>query len=131
MTQAVCRKLTTVLFVPTIAPSLDFWRDRLGFAVINEVPGEDGPVFAILDNGTIELMLQTVASLTTDPHASHVGWHEDRSFLFVEVDDIDATATALDGCEVVVPRHATFYGAIEIAYRAPGGHIVTFAQFAH
>jgi len=129
MAPPVCRKATSVLYVETLAPSLAFWRDRLGFSVIAEVPGEDGPAFAILASDGIEVMLQTVASLQADPHAAGMDLRGDRSCLFVEVDDIDALAAALEGCEVVAPRHDTFYGATEIGYREPGGHFVTFAQF--
>ena len=125
----VCRKATPVLYVETIAPSLAFWRDRLGFAISVEVPGEGGPAFVILVGNGIELMLQTTASLAADPHAAGMSWRGDRSCLFVEVDDIDALAMALEGCEIVASRHATFYGATEIGYREPGGHFVTFAQF--
>lgn len=123
------RKLTAVLYVDSIAPSLAFWRDRLGFIVSVEVPGDDGSAFVILANGGIELMLQTIGSLEADPHAGGIDFRGDRGFLFVEVDDIDAIAAALEGCEMVMPRHETFYGAIEIGYREPGGHFVTFAQF--
>lgn len=129
MALPVCRKATPVLFVETIAPSLAFWRDRLGFAVTAEVPGEDGPAFVILAGNGIELMLQTTASLAADPHAAAMAWRADRSCLFVEVDDIDVLAEALAGCEIVAARHETFYGATEIGYREPGGHFVTFAQF--
>jgi catechol 2,3-dioxygenase-like lactoylglutathione lyase family enzyme len=124
-----CRKATPVLYVPAIAPSLAFWRDRLGFEVTMEVPGEDGPVFVALASHGIELMYQTTAALAADPHAHGMAWQGDRGYLFVEVADIDAVAAALEGCEVVSPRHETFYGATEIAYREPGGHFVTFAQF--
>ncbi len=129
MTSALCRKATPVLYVDAIAPSLAFWRDRLGFELTTEVPGEDGPAFAILVSGGIEVMLQTKASLAADPHAASMAWRDDRSCLFVEVDDIDRLAAALQGQEIVAPRHATFYGATEIGYREPGGHFVTFAQF--
>lgn len=122
-------KSTPVLFVEHIAPSLAFWRDRLGFAVTAEVPGENGPAFAILERDGIEIMLQTEAALRADPHAAGIRLDGDRGFLFVEVADIDATAAALEGVEVVAPRHDTFYGATEIGYREPGGHYVTFAQF--
>jgi hypothetical protein len=129
MTSPVCQKATPVLFVETIAPTLAFWRDRLGFAITAEVPGEDGPVFVILAGNGIELMLQTAASLAADPNGTAMAWRGDRSCLFIEVDSIDALALAMEGCEIVAPRHETFYGATEIGYREPGGHFVTFAQF--
>ncbi|WP_329742874.1 VOC family protein [Dyella sp. A6] len=129
MSHPVCRKATPVLFAPDITPGVAFWRDRLGFEVTTEVPGNNGPAFAILFGHGIEVMYQSQAALAADPHAGQVTWHGDRSYLFVEVDDIDAIASALDGCEILSPRHETFYGAIEIAYREPTGHVVTFAQF--
>lgn len=129
MVLPVCRKATPVLFVESIAPSLAFWRERLGFAITAEVPGENGPAFVILVGHGIELMLQTTAALAADPHAAAMDWRGDRSCLFIEVDDIGVLARALEGCEIVAPRHDTFYGATEIGYREPGGHFVTFAQF--
>lgn len=129
MSHTPCRKATPVLYVTAIAPSLAFWRDRLGFEVTMEVPGEDGPMFVALTGNGIELMYQTTASLAADAHAQRMAWHGDRAYLFVEVADIEAVIAALEGCEVVSPQHETFYGAVEIAYREPGGHFVTFAQF--
>lgn len=123
-------KSTPVLFVDAIEPSLPFWQERLGLQRTMELP--DGPQlgFVILSNGTIEVMYQTVALLEQDspPHAAQ--FDGDKSFLFVEVDDIEALAKALDGFEIVMPRRQTPYGSTEIGYREPGGHFVTFAQFA-
>lgn len=123
------RKSTPVLFVDAIEPSLPFWQERLGFSRPVEVPDGEGLGFAILTNGTIEVMYQTVALLQRDS-AAHAGiFHNDKTFLFIEVEDIDAVADALRGFEVVMPRRETFYGSTEIGYREPGGHCVTFAQF--
>ncbi len=127
MTTAI-RKSTPVLFVDAIEPSVAFW-ERLGFAVTMSVPHGDQLGFAILVRDDVELMYQSAASIAGDmpalaPHA------RDRSFLFVEVDDVDAIATALAGHEIFQPRRQTFYGSTEIGYREPGGHFVTFAMFA-
>jgi uncharacterized glyoxalase superfamily protein PhnB len=129
MPSPTVRKSTPVLFVAAIEPSLPFWQERLGFERTVEVPGDAGLAFAILRKGEVELMYQTVASLQQDSAAHAVHYDGDRSFLFVEVDDIGALAAALDGCEIVMPRRETFYGSTEIGYREPGGHFVTFAQF--
>ncbi|MGH7571226.1 MAG: hypothetical protein ACREMK_05225 [Gemmatimonadota bacterium] len=74
-------------------------------------------------------MLQTQASLAEDlPRMAEAGAGTATS-LFVEVDDIDAVERAFDGAQIVQPCRKTFYGAIKIAVREPGGHFVTFAQF--
>lgn len=125
------RKSTPVLIVDAIEPALAFWRDRLLFSVTVEVPDPAGKLgFVILDNGAVELMYQTAASLRADSPTHLRDWDHDRSFLYVEVDDVDAVARALAGFEIVLPRRQTFYGATEIGFREPGGHWVTFAQVA-
>jgi uncharacterized glyoxalase superfamily protein PhnB len=130
MSHPVVRRNTPVLFVDAIEPSLDFWCDRLGFQLSVEVPHGDRLGFVILHSGAVEVMLQTVASVEADApdHARH--FHGDKTWLFVEVEDIDHTARVLQGCEIVLAQRTTFYGATEIGYREPGGHFVTFAQFA-
>ena len=129
MKTAQIRKSTPVLFVDAIEPSLPFWQERLGFQRTVEVPDGERLGFAILTNGSVELMYQTTAMLEKDSAAHAVRLDGDKTFLFIEVDDIGALAKALDGFEVVMPERETFYGSTEIGYREPGGHFVTFAQF--
>lgn len=127
MSKPVCRKATSVLCMEAIEPSLVFWRDRLGLVVTAEVPGPQGLQFASLGNEHIEIMLQAAASIQDDAH-SNISWRGDRSYVFIEVEDIDAVVEAMAGSDVAKPRHETFYGTVEIVYREPGGHFVTFAQ---
>lgn len=122
------KKLTPLVFVERIEPSLPFWVDRLGFECTVEVPEGDRLGFVILKKGEVEVMYQTRESVQNDvpplANAPMAG-----SFLFVEVDDLDAVERALDGFEPVVPRRTTFYGADELIVREPAGNVVTFAQF--
>ena len=129
MSTPALRRSTPVLFVDAIEPSLEFWRDRLGFALTAEVPHGDQLGFVILRKEAIEVMLQSVASLEDDAAAYARQFDGDKTWLFVEVEDLDAVIEALHGDEVVLERRTTFYGSNEIGYREPGGHFVTFAQF--
>ena len=122
-------KSTPVLIVDVIEPSLPFWQERLGFSRPTEVPDGDRLAFVILAGDGVEIMYQTAASVRHDSEAHAAAFDGDKTFLFVEVDDIDALAAALQGFEVFMPRRETFYGSTEIGYREPGGHYVTFAQF--
>lgn len=131
MSKPVIRRSTPVLFVDAIEPSLEFWRDRLGFAITIEVPHGDTLGFAILVSESVEIMLQSVASLQADAESYARAFDGDKTWLFIEVEDLAAVETALEGCEIVLQRRTTFYGAQETGYREPGGHFVTFAQFAH
>lgn len=125
------QKVSPVLAVDAIEPALPFFQQRLGFEVAMSVPLREGAAelgFAILQRDGVEIMLQTHASIRGDVPA--VAAEPNRAFLFVEVDDIEAIVRAVQGCEVVVPRRRTFYGADEIGVRAPGGHVLLFAQMS-
>lgn len=121
-------RLTPVLMVKSIEPVLPFWVEDLGFAKTAEVPHEDALGFVILERDGVQIMYQTQASIAADvaPLASApMG----GTYLFIEVDDLDAIERALAGETPVVPRRKTFYGADELIVRAPCGNVVTFAQF--
>jgi len=122
-------KLTPVLLVEQIEPVLGFWIERLGFEKTAEVPEGDRLGFVILQRGTVEVMYQTRESVENDV-PSLAGIPMRGSMLFVQVDDLDEVARALEGIEPVVPRRRTFYGADELIVREPAGNVVTFAQFA-
>ena len=122
------QKLTPVLYVEEIEPALPFWVDRLGFEKTAEVPEGDRLGFVILQKGAVEVMYQTRASVEGDIPAL-ASTPMGGSLLFIQVDDLDAVAKALDGVEPVVPRRKTFYGADELIVREPAGNVVTFAQF--
>jgi catechol 2,3-dioxygenase-like lactoylglutathione lyase family enzyme len=123
-------RATAVLFVAAIEPSLAFWRDAVGFTVSVSVPEGDALGFAALERDGTEVMLQTYASLAHDmPHAAKAA-RDGSSFLFIEVDDLADIERRLAAYEPAMPRRQTFYGSEETGYREPGGHFVTFAQFA-
>ena len=65
------KQLTPVLIVTEVEPCLEFWVDRLGFEVTNRVPGDDGKlVFASVQQGSIEIMYQTRASVINEQPGS-------------------------------------------------------------
>ncbi|HEX4278109.1 MAG TPA: VOC family protein [Bryobacteraceae bacterium] len=119
------KKLTANLYADRIESCVAFWVDRLQFEKTVEVPGDDGLVFAAIQKGGIELMYGTWAGVEKDLGAVTRG----PSFLFIEVDDLDALAAAMKDVPMVLPVHKTFYGATEFTVKDPAGHLVTFAQF--
>jgi uncharacterized glyoxalase superfamily protein PhnB len=122
------RKLTPVLVVDAIEPSLPFWVERLGFEKTVEVPEGDRLGFVILVKDGVEVMYQSRESVQKDvPKLAELRAGEATS-LFIEVSDVESVARAVEGMPVVVPRRTTFYGMDEIGVREPGGHVVMFAQ---
>ena len=125
------KQLTPVLVVDEVEPCLTFWVKRLGFEITNQVPGDDGKlVFASVQQGSIEIMYQTRASVLQEVPAAARDLTGHSVSLFITVGDLDAVESALAGVPVVKERHKTFYGSTEIYVKEPGGNTVGFAQFS-
>jgi uncharacterized glyoxalase superfamily protein PhnB len=123
------KRLTPVIFVEEVEPCLDFWVDRLAFEKTMEVPEGDRLGFAAVRRGSVEVMYQSRASLANDvPVFAEGPFERSGVTLYVEVSDLNDVASRLAGVEVVVPERKTFYGAREIAVRAPCGTVVMFAE---
>jgi hypothetical protein len=122
----VMNKLTPVLVVDQVEPCAAFWTGALGFVRTAEVPHEGETGFVMLQNGGVEIMYQSRASVAADLPALAEGSH--RTVLFIETGDLDAVERAVDPGAIVVPRRTTFYGMTEVAVREPGGSLVIFAQ---
>jgi uncharacterized glyoxalase superfamily protein PhnB len=122
------KSITAVLFVNEIEPILPFWVDRLGFTKAIEVPHGDKLGFVALQKGDTEVMYQSFASLSDDlPLIAEVA-KKGATFLYIQVDNLDAVLSALKDYKIVQPERTAFYGMREVGFQDPGGHFVTFAQ---
>jgi uncharacterized glyoxalase superfamily protein PhnB len=124
------KKLAPVLFVEKIEPVLPFWTEHLGFIKTVEAPEGDRLGFVILKQGTIEVMYQTYASVEKDFPAILPDVRKGPTFLYIEVENLNALKPALASADVYMPERTTFYGSREIGIKDPAGHFLTFAEFA-
>jgi uncharacterized glyoxalase superfamily protein PhnB len=122
------KRITPVLFVKEIELVLPFWIDALGFAKTIEVPRGDRLGFVALQKGNAEVMYQSFASLGEDLPAIAEASKKGPTFLYVEVDNLDAVLAALKNARIVQSERTTFYGMREVGYQDPASHFVTFAQ---
>lgn len=123
------RGLTPVLVVKSVNACLPFWTDRLGFTMINHVPGPSNEmIFAILERDGIEIMYQNQDSVLEDGTMTEAELAGHSVGLYLTVASIDDVEKRLGGVPVVKARHDTFYGSTEIYVKEPGGNTVGFAQ---
>jgi uncharacterized glyoxalase superfamily protein PhnB len=120
-------KITPVLVVDEIEPSLKFWVGQLGFEKTVEVPEGDKLGFVILVKEGTEVMLQTRASIQKDAGPAADAVLTSGSNLYIEVDNFAEALEHVKGAEVLVPERTTFYGMREIWVREPGRHVLGFA----
>jgi uncharacterized glyoxalase superfamily protein PhnB len=122
-------RITPVLLVHEIEPQLSFWIDRLGFAKTIEVPHGDKLGFVAFQKGGVEVMYQTYASVERDaPPTMAALARKGPTYLYLQVDNLDAVLAALKDVPKVMPERTAFYGMREFAVADPAGHFLTFAQ---
>ena len=124
------KRITPVLLVKEIEPLIPFWVDGLGFTRAVGVPdGGDKLGFVIFQKGSVEVMYQTYASVEKDaPPSMSAESRRGPTYLYMEVDNLDAVLAAMKQARMVMPVRTAFYGMKEFAVQDPGGHFVTFAQ---
>jgi uncharacterized glyoxalase superfamily protein PhnB len=126
--------IAPVLIVERVAPTRDFFRDRLGFTQTTVIADGDEIGFAVLEKDGVEVMIQSHASVIDDVgHDAARAVNETISgrgavMLYVTVSNVDLIVPAIADADVIVPLRKTFYGMHEITVREPGGHAVTFAS---
>ena len=123
------KRLTPVLLVKDIEPVIPFWVDRLGFTKTIEVPDGNKLGFVTFQKGAAEVMYQTYASVEKDaPKEVAATAGKGPTYLYMEVDDLDAVLAAMKDVKLVMPVRTAFYGMREFSVQDPGGHFITFAQ---
>jgi uncharacterized glyoxalase superfamily protein PhnB len=123
------KRITPVLLVKEIEPVIPFWVDRLGFTKTIEVPDGNKLGFVAFQKGTSEVMYQTYASVEKDaPEDVSVTAGKGPTYLYMEVDNLDAVLGAMKDVKIVMPVRTAFYGMKEFSVQDPGGHFITFAQ---
>ncbi len=123
------KRITPVLLVKEIESLIPFWVGRLGFAKTIEVPREGKLGFVTFQRGSAEVMYQTYASVADDaPKEVTATAGKGPTYLYMEVDNLDAVLTAMKDVKLVMPVRTAFYGMREFSVQDPGGHFLTFAQ---
>lgn len=121
------KSITANLIVPSIEACLPFYVDRLGFTKTASVPHGDKLGFVILARDSVQLMLQSLASLADDVAGLGDNF---RAVLYIDVPDLTPFRAALANHPTVVPERTTDYGARELIVKDPAGNAVFLSSRA-
>ena len=122
------KKITPVLYAHELEPCIKFWSERFGLEKTVEVPDGERIGFVILQKDNVELMYQSFASARKDAPTISGEIEGGRTFLYLEVEELEPFIAATQSANVVLPLRTTFYGAKEIGVKDPAGHVVVFAE---
>jgi uncharacterized glyoxalase superfamily protein PhnB len=124
------KSMTANLMVENVEDTIAFYGGKLGFTVINSVPGPKGGVqFAILGKDSLMLMCQERNNLGAEYPIIATEKVQPSITLFIMVDDFDEQYAHLKTvCELLHEEHVTFYGTREFAIADNNGYVLTFAE---
>jgi uncharacterized glyoxalase superfamily protein PhnB len=119
------------LVVRDVATSADFYRDRLGFEVLQRVKERDVLTYALLRSGSVALALQTERKVREDFPEIRSARPGSGANLIIRTNNVKALYDKVRGRATIVRElQTTFYGSSEFSLRDPNGYVLTFAQAA-
>ncbi|MFA5996040.1 MAG: VOC family protein [Patescibacteria group bacterium] len=122
--------LSPNLMVEDMPKTIEFYSSILYFKVTMTVPDAKKPVWAMLTNDKVTIMLQQRASFVEevpDFAKQPIG----GSFsLYIHVDDIEKLYKKIQQAKITIIKelHKTFYGAREFSIKDCNGYVIYFAQ---
>lgn len=122
---------TPNLVVSDLARSLTFYRDVLGFSVIESVPKEPPFVFVMLTRDNLSVFLNAESVVREDPAYAKLAESVGQSgiSMYFMLKGVGELYEALKGkVTVVAPLERKFYGITEFNITDPDGYLITFAE---
>ena len=120
--------LTVNLFVKNINRSIDFYK-LLGFEVAMTVPEQGDCVWAMLANGNVSVMFQTLESLGNELPDLDRTRSGGTLLFYIKLKQIRAFFDEVKyKTEIVKGLEKTFYGATEFTIKDVDGYHLTFAE---
>jgi catechol 2,3-dioxygenase-like lactoylglutathione lyase family enzyme len=121
--------VTPNLLVRDIDRSTAFYRDVLGFTVMQTVPAAAPFIFVWLERDGIPVFLNDTKAVEHDFPGAADRLPGGTATLFFGVTDVDGLhAHVAPQTAVLMPLKTQFYGMREFAVADPDGHILTFAE---
>ncbi len=115
------------IFVKNIEETIRFY-EQLEFSLTMKVPEEGNMVWAMMTNGKVSFMFQTLESLGTA--LPQISRQDGGSLLlYIQIKEIKKYhARIKDKVNILKGLEKTFYGALEFSIQDINGYILTFAQ---
>ncbi|MCA1028650.1 VOC family protein [Cytobacillus kochii] len=124
-----------ILAVKNMKEMISFYCDFLNFEVITAVPNKDNPEFTILQNENVQIMLETLESLSkNNPNMNNYFKLTEKfgvgSINYIKTTDIEDLYKTVKENSVPILKelHETWYGAKEFIIEDPEGYLIMFSQ---
>jgi len=123
------KSLMPNLMVKDVGKTVDFYKNVLGFNVLDTVPKEEPFVFAIVNTGSVLISFQEEKSIKEEYPRLEKYPQGGCLTLYIRVSDVNGLYEKVNGKAAIVKEmNKTFYHTTEFAIEDCNGFILTFAQ---
>lgn len=117
------------LMVNDVGKTIDFYKNVLGFNVLQTVPENDNYVFAIVNANNVLISFQEEKSIKGEYPQLNSFSRGGGLTLYIHVSDVNGLFEKIkDRATIAKKLHKTFYGSIDFAIEDCNGYILTFSQ---
>lgn len=121
--------LTPNLMVEDVDAAVAYYRDVLGFALVQSVPEVSPFLWAMVSSGAVALMFEARTSLSQNLPAFAAAPIGATFTLYIDTDDADALYIRVkDRAQVVIAPNTAPYGRREFALIDPHGYVLVFSS---
>ncbi len=123
------KSLSPNLMVYNVNDTIDYYSTYFNFETVRSVPDDGDLQWAMLQNGEVSIMLQSIDSLKNE-----LPFFEDVEpgggfTLFIRVEEVEKLYEFVkDNLEVLSELNKTFYNMNEFTIRDLNGYVITFAE---
>lgn len=123
------KSLMPNLMVKDVKMTINFYKDILGFNVLQNVPENEPFVFAIVSGNNIYISFQEENSIKEELSQLREFNKGGGFTLYITVSDIQGLFDKINvKVKIVKEMHKTFYGSTDFAIEDCNGYILVFSQ---
>jgi len=117
------------LMVKDVGKTVDFYKNVLGFNVLDTVPEKEPFVFAIVNAEKVLISFQEEKSIKEEYPQLEKHPQGGCFTLYIHVSDVNGLYEKVKGKATIAKEmHKTFYGSTDFAIEDCNGYVLTFAQ---
>jgi len=123
------KSLMPNLMVKDVGETIDFYKNILGFNILQTVPEKEPFVFAIVNGNSIYISFQEENSIKEELPQLNEFVRGGGFTLYITVIDVHGLFEKVkDKVIIVKEMHKTFYGSTDFAIQDCNGYILVFSQ---
>ena len=121
--------LSPNVIVDDVNKAVEYYSQFFGFTLLASVPESGSFNWAMVQNGNVILMFQSLPSIQEDLPSLKINSKGSHGTFYIKVKGVEQLYDSVKGkVEIAGDMRVTFYNAKEFTIKDPNGYFLTFAE---